>query len=73
MKTLELRAERIRSGSSAKEAAAVLGFKLADSYLRKEEGKICFKPHEILKIAELFHLNLFQVNDIFFDGKLPVE
>ena len=69
MKSLELKAEIARSGYTAKSLAAVIGMP-TQTLSNKIAGKTEFKGSEITAIARMLNLNISQVNQIFFDGKV---
>ena len=70
MKTLEVKAARVRMGYSQKQLADKVGITLA-SYRNKENGLSPFRDDEKIIMARELQLTLQQVNDYFFDGMLP--
>ena len=70
MKPLEIQAERIRRGYSREFMAEQLGIS-KNSYRLKERGRAKFDDSQKVIMATVLGLSLSQVNDIFFDGKLP--
>lgn len=42
------------------------------TYNHKEQGKVDFKPNEIISISNKLKLTLEDINQIFFDGNLPI-
>lgn len=71
IKTLELRAQRVKLGISAKHMADLLGI-CEDLYRKRETGKIPFRLSETIIVFYELQLTLKQFNDIFYDGKLPI-
>ena len=70
MKPLEIKGARARLGFTQKYMAEKLGLTEV-SYGRKERGEVEFTLDEVPEVASLLMLNNAQVNDFFFDGKLP--
>lgn len=70
MKTRELAAERVRLGYNQKQLAKKMGMTPV-TFSYKERGIARFTCEEIVCLSEILGLNYTQVNDIFFDGKLP--
>ena len=70
MKPLEIKGARARLGFTQKYMAEKLGLTEV-SYGRKERGEVEFTLDEVPEVASLLTLNNAQVNDFFFDGKLP--
>lgn len=66
----EIKGARSRLGLTQKYMADGLGLSEAH-YGKKERGEVEFTRAEVPKVAELLGLNWTQVNDYFFDGKLP--
>ena len=71
IKTLEIRGARARLGYSQREMAERLGMSLS-SYQCRESGAVEFTIDDIVKLAEVLGLNIGQINDFIFDGRLPV-
>lgn len=71
MNSNEIKAARIRAGYSTHDCALLLGI-TDDAYRKKERGLIGFSDSDRIKLASAWGLNACQVNDYFFDGKLPV-
>ena len=67
MKPLEIKGARARLGFTQKYMAEKLGLTEV-SYGR---GEVEFTLDEVPEVASLLTLNNAQVNDFFFDGKLP--
>ena len=42
------------------------------TYQNKEKGRVRFSDKEKVSMARILQLSADQVNDIFFDGKLPI-
>ena len=70
MNPLEIKGARARLGFTQKYMAEKLGLTEV-SYGRKERGEVEFTLDEVPEVASLLTLNNAQVNDFFFDGKLP--
>lgn len=70
MNLLKIRASRVEHGYSTHDAAEALGIS-DDAYRRRERGDVKFTEREIPIIANLYSMSAKQVNDYFFDGKLP--
>lgn len=70
MKALELKFARMRAGKSQDDMAAVIG-KSRVSYSKKERGEVRFDDDEIVEVSRELNLTSEQVNDIFFDSRLP--
>lgn len=72
MNQLELEYARKRKGRTKEEMAALIG-KSVVSYCKKERGVVCFSDREKIIITKELNLSAEQVNDIFFDGNLPIR
>lgn len=70
MKPLEIKGARTRLGLSQKYMADKLGI-TADSYGKKERNIVRFTDPEKVIVAQLLELTAGQVNEYFFDGKMP--
>ncbi len=70
MKSLELKAARVRCGISQQEMAKKLGISTA-AYSYKENGKYPFTLEEVPAVAKILGLTMEQVNDYLFDSRLP--
>ena len=70
MKTREIAAARVKAGYSQKRLAIEMGM-TQTTYSTKERGIVRFTPDELVKLAELLGLTYQQVNDFYFDGRLP--
>ena len=71
MKPLEIKGARTRLGLSQKYMAEQLGICEA-SYGKKEQGRVRFTDPEKVIVARVLDLTAAQVNDYFFDGKMPL-
>lgn len=71
MQIQKLKAARVQVGYTQKQLAEKLGIS-SKSYNRKELGLIEFKSKEIIHISILLNLTLKNVNEIFFENKLPI-
>lgn len=67
-----LKSKRILLGITQKDLAKKLSVS-EKTYNHKEQGKIHFKPGEIVKISKELSLSNKEVNQIFFDSNLPYE
>ena len=70
MKPLEIKGARTRLGYTQQYMAQELAISV-HSYRKKESGVVKFTGDKIASVANLLKLNVMQVNDFFFDGKLP--
>lgn len=70
MKPLEIKGARTRLGLSQKYMAEKLGI-TADSYGKKERDIVRFTDPEKVIVAQVLELTACQVNEYFFDGKMP--
>lgn len=70
MDSLKLEFARREKGKSPKDMAQAIG-KAETSYRKKERGEVAFSDDDKIIIANELDLTLSQVNEIFFDGKLP--
>lgn len=70
MDSLKLEFARREKGKSPKDMAQAIG-KTENSYRKKERGEVAFSDDDKIIIANELDLTLSQVNEIFFDGKLP--
>jgi DNA-binding XRE family transcriptional regulator len=70
MKPLEIKGARTRLGYTTSYMAYLLGI-ADDSYRKKERGIVKFSDEEKVVVAKALELSAQQVNDYFFDGKLP--
>lgn len=70
MKPLEIKGARTRLGLSQKYMAEKLGI-TADSYGKKERDIVRFTDPEKVIVAQVLKLTAGQVNEYFFDGKMP--
>lgn len=66
-----VRGYRYAYGFSQEYMAEQLGISVA-SYRKKESGVSSFSDREKIVVARVLNLNQEQVNDIFFDGMLPM-
>lgn len=65
-----IRGARCARKYSQKHMANALGISAA-SYQKREAGAVPFSDEEKIAIAKIFDLSIDQINEIFFDGKLP--
>ncbi|MCX4355789.1 MAG: helix-turn-helix transcriptional regulator [Oscillospiraceae bacterium] len=70
MKSLELKAERVRRGYTQEQIAKELGVSVA-VYCLKENGKTAFTDAQKLALINFLGLTLQETNNIFYDGELP--
>ena len=70
MNTTELNVAMIRKGETAKTLSQRIG-RSHVAFNSKRCGDVTFTVHEVLSLAEALSLTLDQVNEIFFDDKLP--
>ena len=70
MNSLKLEFARRAKGKSPQDQAEAIG-KTENSYRKKERGEVAFSDDEKVIVARELELNLEQVSEIFFDGKLP--
>ena len=71
MKPLEIKGARTRLGYKQQYMADALRISV-DSYRKKERGVTKFTDAEKVTVANILGLNGQQINDFFFDGKLPI-
>lgn len=71
MKPLEIKGARTRLGYKTSYMAALLGIS-DDSYRKKERGIVKFSDEEKVIVAKALKFSPQEVNEYFFDGKLPV-
>lgn len=71
MKPLEVKGARARLGYKQKFMADNLGISVS-TYRKKESGAIRFSDKEKLLMTEILELTPKQMNDFFYDGKLPI-
>lgn len=69
MKPNELKSERIRQGKTVEHMAEIIG-KSRDSYAKKENGKVVFRPHEMAAVCRELKLDPKRFDAIFFDSQL---
>lgn len=65
-----LKSKRVLKGLYQYDLAEILGIS-HKTYNFKENGKILFSIDESLKISSCLDLTLKEVDEIFFDNKLP--
>lgn len=70
MDSLKLEFARRAKNKSKEDMACAIG-KSLNSYNKKERGDVAFDDEEKVIVAKELDLTLGQVNEIFFDGKLP--
>lgn len=70
MNSLKLEFARRDKDRSREDMARVIG-KSVNGYNKKERGEVAFSDEEKIAVAKDLNLSLEQVNEIFFDGKLP--
>ena len=71
MNVRKLKAKRVEIGLSQKDLAKVLGISTKTMCIKECDNRNRFTIDEIITIAREFRLSLKDINDIFFDGKLP--
>ena len=71
MNVRKLKAKRVEFGLSQKDLAKVLGISTKTMCIKECDNRNRFTFDEIITIALEFRLSLKDINDIFFDGKLP--
>ena len=71
MNVRKLKAKRVEFGLSQKDLAKVLGISTKTMCIKECDNRNRFTIDEIITIAREFRLRLKDINDIFFDGKLP--
>ncbi len=71
MNVRKLKAKRVEFGLSQKDLAKVLGISTKTMCIKECDNRNRFTFDEIITIAREFRLSLKDINDIFFDGKLP--
>lgn len=71
MNVRKLKAKRVEFGLSQKDLAKVLGISTKTMCIKECDNRNRFTIDEIITIAREFRLSLKDINDIFFDGKLP--
>ena len=69
MKPLEIKGARTRLGFTQQLVAEKLGISV-HSYRKKESGEVKFTDDEKICLGEVLELNLDQLDDYLFDGKL---
>lgn len=72
MDSLKLEFARRAKNKSRADMARVIR-KTVNSYNKKERGEVDFSDKEKIAVAKVLSLSLEQVNEIFFDGKLPIR
>ena len=65
-----LKRMRAYKGYRQYEMADIIGIS-RQTYNYKENGRLSFTSEEIIKISIQLNLRLDEVNEIFFNGKLP--
>lgn len=68
-----LRGIRCERRKTHDECAAALGLKAGTSYRIKEYGDSEFSVSQMVALVDFLHMNLAEVNEVFFDGKLTVS
>lgn len=71
MNVRKLKAKRVEFGLSQKDLAKVLGISAKNMCIKECDNRNRFTIDEIITIARELRLSLKDINDIFFDGKLP--
>ena len=71
MNVRKLKAKRVEFGLSQKDLAKVLGISTKTMCIKECDNRNRFTFDEIITIAREFRLSLKDINDMFFDGKLP--
>ncbi len=64
-----VRVFRKRANLTQREAADQLGMRM-ETYCQKEKGKSAFDVPEAVKMAEMYHMTLEDVGEVFFNGAL---
>ena len=72
MKANPLKAARICMGYTQQEMGKKLGLSTSNFY-KKESNPQKFTIDERVKIARLYNLTFTQMNDLLFDGMLPMD
>ena len=72
MKSMEIKAARARLGYTQGNVAERLGIPTS-TYSAKENGKISFTTDQSIKLAVVLGFSPSQLNEILFDGKLPIS
>ena len=65
-----LKSKRALKGFTQKNIAEKLGVS-EKTYNHKEQGKVVFKPSEIITTSKVLELTISDVNEIFFNNNLP--
>jgi transcriptional regulator with XRE-family HTH domain len=65
-----LKSKRVLKGFTQREIAEKLGV-TEKTYNHKEQGKVVFKPTEIVITSGVLGLTISEVNEIFFNNNLP--
>jgi DNA-binding XRE family transcriptional regulator len=65
----KLKGIRVEKGLSQPPVAKHLGINTS-TYCQKENDKYPFTVEEVGKLAELLDMNVYQVDEVFFDQKL---
>lgn len=65
-----LKSKRVLKGFTQKDVAEKLGVS-GKTYNHKEQGKIVFKPNEIISVSKILDLTISDINEIFFNNNLP--
>lgn len=71
MNVRKLKAKRVEFGLSQKDLAKVLGISTKTMCIKECDNRNRFNIDEIITIAQEMRLSIKDINDIFFDGKLP--
>ena len=71
LKINEIKGARTRLGFTQKDMAKQLGISV-NSYQKKESGKIPFTEKQKFGVADILGLDIVQMNEFLFDGKLPL-
>jgi DNA-binding XRE family transcriptional regulator len=69
MDSLKLKAARISKGLLQEDMSRLLKMSIK-TYCNSENGKRVFDLNEISQMVNILDLDIYQVNEIFFDAKL---
>lgn len=72
MKPNALKAARVKLGYSQREVAKMLNMTYTQ-YLSRESGNAKFTNQEKAEVERLYKLSFTEMNDILFDGALPMD
>ncbi|MBB6625216.1 helix-turn-helix transcriptional regulator [Clostridium gasigenes] len=66
-----LKSKRVLRGFTQKDLAKNIGVS-EKTFNHKEQGKIVFKPNEIIGVSDILKLTISEINEIFFNNNLPI-